>query len=55
MRLQLELRGDSWDALSLASHERTGVLRYHSGDYMSPRSHFDPKGSDDTALHCNPQ
>lgn len=50
MRLQYELQGDSWDALSLASNEQTGVLRYHCRGCMSPRSHFEPTGSNDTAL-----
>lgn len=42
--------GDSWDAPSLARREQPGVLRYRCGDYMSARSHFDPKGSDDSVL-----
>lgn len=56
MRLLYELCGDSWDAPALASHEQTGVLRYHCRDYMSQRSHLDLKGSDDTAqryISCN--
>lgn len=40
--------GDSWDALSLAGNEQTRVSRCHPEDYVSPRSLFEPKGSNDT-------
>lgn len=51
MRLYYELRVDSWDASSFTSREQTALLRYHVKDWMSPRTHFDPKGSDNMSLH----